>query len=146
MGEPQATAARSNSQPYPPGDRPGLLVDYSVPPLDLEVESLHDAVLKIVRFRRGHQGTQSSLSAVLRNVVGFRQSPVSGQQLLQRGARQATSLLLDLIVAFVIGSPDSLWALLASQLRRWFNASPSRGRALGTVGGMSMIGLGVAVG
>jgi threonine/homoserine/homoserine lactone efflux protein len=49
-------------------------------------------------------------------------------------------------IAFVIGlCSDSLWALLASQLRRWFNASPKRGRALGTVGGMSMIGLGVAV-
>jgi threonine/homoserine/homoserine lactone efflux protein len=54
-------------------------------------------------------------------------------------------LLLGLI-AFVIGlCSDSLWALLASQLRRWFNASPRRGRALGAVGGMSMIGLGVAV-
>ena len=54
-------------------------------------------------------------------------------------------LMLGLI-AFVIGfCSDSVWALLASQLRRWFNASPRRGRALGTVGGMSMIGLGVAV-
>jgi threonine/homoserine/homoserine lactone efflux protein len=49
-------------------------------------------------------------------------------------------------LAFVIGlCSDSVWALLASQLRRWFNASPRRGRTLGTVGGMSMIGLGVAV-
>jgi threonine/homoserine/homoserine lactone efflux protein len=49
-------------------------------------------------------------------------------------------------IAFVIGlCSDSLWALLASHLRRWFNASPGRGRALGTVGGVSMIGLGVAV-
>jgi threonine/homoserine/homoserine lactone efflux protein len=49
-------------------------------------------------------------------------------------------------LAFVIGlCSDSLWALLASRLRRWFDESPRRGRALGTVGGMSMIGLGVAV-
>lgn len=55
-------------------------------------------------------------------------------------------MLLLGLVAFVIGlCSDSLWALLASQLRRWFNASPRRGRALGTVGGLSMIGLGVAV-
>lgn len=62
-----------------------------------------------------------------------------------RGNGTLQMLLLGL-VAFVIGlCSDSLWALLASQLRRWFNASPARGRALGTVGGMSMIGLGVAV-
>jgi len=62
-----------------------------------------------------------------------------------RGGATVQMLLLGL-VAFVIGlCSDSLWALLASQLRRWFNASPRRGRALGTVGGVSMIGLGVAV-
>jgi threonine/homoserine/homoserine lactone efflux protein len=62
-----------------------------------------------------------------------------------RGHGSLQMLLLGL-VAFVIGlCSDSVWALLASQLRRWFNASPSRGRALGTVGGMSMIGLGLAV-
>jgi threonine/homoserine/homoserine lactone efflux protein len=62
-----------------------------------------------------------------------------------RGSATVQMLLLG-SVAFVIGlCSDSVWALLASQLRRWFNASPSRGRALGTVGGVSMIGLGVAV-
>jgi threonine/homoserine/homoserine lactone efflux protein len=55
-------------------------------------------------------------------------------------------MLLLGLVAFAIGlCSDSLWALLASQLRRWFNDSPSRGRTLGTVGGLTMIGLGVAV-
>jgi threonine/homoserine/homoserine lactone efflux protein len=62
-----------------------------------------------------------------------------------RGHASLQMLLLGLI-AFVIGfCSDSVWAIMASQLRRWFNASPKRGRALGTVGGMSMIGLGVAV-
>jgi threonine/homoserine/homoserine lactone efflux protein len=62
-----------------------------------------------------------------------------------RGPAGLQMLLLGLI-AFGIGMcSDSLWALLASQLRRWFNASPRRGRTLGAVGGMSMIGLGVAV-
>ena len=57
-----------------------------------------------------------------------------------------TQMLLLGMIAFVIGLvSDSVWALLASQLRRWFRASPGRGRALGTVGGVSMIGLGVAV-
>jgi threonine/homoserine/homoserine lactone efflux protein len=62
-----------------------------------------------------------------------------------RGHLSMQMLVLGLI-AFVIGfCSDSVWALLASQLRRWFNASPQRGKALGTVGGVSMIGLGVAV-
>jgi threonine/homoserine/homoserine lactone efflux protein len=62
-----------------------------------------------------------------------------------RGNGSVQMLLLGL-VAFVIGlCSDSLWALLASQLRQWFNGLPSRGSALGTVGGVSMIGLGVAV-
>ena len=62
-----------------------------------------------------------------------------------RGQESLQMLLLGL-VAFVIGLvSDSGWALMASQLRRWFRASPARGRALGSVGGMSMIGLGVAV-
>ena len=62
-----------------------------------------------------------------------------------QGHVQAQMLLLGL-VAFVIGLvSDSTWALLASRLRSWFNASPARGRAMGTVGGTSMIGLGVAL-
>src|SRR3954453_15197900 len=62
-----------------------------------------------------------------------------------RGLDSLQMLLLGSL-AFVIGlCSDSLWALLASQLRRWFNASPRRGRMLGAVGGMSMIGLGLAV-
>jgi threonine/homoserine/homoserine lactone efflux protein len=53
-----------------------------------------------------------------------------------RGHGSLQMLMLGL-VAFAIGlCSDSLWALLASQLRRWFNGSPARGRALGTVGGV----------
>ena len=62
-------------------------------------------------------------------------------QFLDRSRGHASLQMLVLgLIAFVIGlCSDSVWALLASQLRRWFNASPKRGRALGTVGGMSMI-------
>lgn len=50
------------------------------------------------------------------------------------------------LLAFAIGLVSDLaWALLASQLRIWFNASPARGRALGSAGGASMIGLGVGL-
>jgi threonine/homoserine/homoserine lactone efflux protein len=68
-------------------------------------------------------------------------------QFLDRGRGQDSLQMLVLgLMAVVIGlCSDSLWAVLASQLRRWFNASPKRGRALGTVGGVSMIGLGLAV-
>jgi hypothetical protein len=38
-----------------------------------------------------------------------------------------------------------VWALIASQLRLWFNRSPRRGEAMGAVGGLSMIGLGVGL-
>jgi threonine/homoserine/homoserine lactone efflux protein len=49
-------------------------------------------------------------------------------------------------VAVVIGLVcDSSWALLASRLRSWFDASPARGRAVGTVGGVSMVGLGLGL-
>jgi threonine/homoserine/homoserine lactone efflux protein len=62
-----------------------------------------------------------------------------------RGHGSLQMLMLGLVACAIGLCSDSLWALLASQLRRWFNGSPARGRALGTVGGVSMIGLGVAV-
>jgi threonine/homoserine/homoserine lactone efflux protein len=68
-------------------------------------------------------------------------------QFIDRGAGhvQAQMLVLGLL-AFCIGLvSDSVWAVLASQLRSWFNASPKRGEAMGVVGGVSMIGLGVAI-
>jgi threonine/homoserine/homoserine lactone efflux protein len=62
------------------------------------------------------------------------------------GHVQVQMLLLGL-VAFVIGLlSDSLWAVVASRLRTWFNASSRRGSSLGVVGGTSMIGLGLALG
>jgi threonine/homoserine/homoserine lactone efflux protein len=61
------------------------------------------------------------------------------------GHVQAQMLALGL-VAFGIGLVcDSVWAVLASRLRTWFNASPRRGEAMGVAGGLSMIGLGVTI-
>ena len=68
-------------------------------------------------------------------------------QFIDRGEGhvQAQMLMLGLL-AFAIGlGSDSVWALLASRLRSWFNASPKRGEAMGAVGGVSMIGLGVGI-
>jgi threonine/homoserine/homoserine lactone efflux protein len=68
-------------------------------------------------------------------------------QFVERGAGnvQGQMLLLGLIATTIGLLSDSLWAVIAAQLRTWFNRSPKRGAAIGTVGGVSMIGLGVAV-
>jgi threonine/homoserine/homoserine lactone efflux protein len=117
--------------------------------------------VQALRHRHGMEVTDNETPRVLRGVRALRQGFVVGftnpkayvifAAVLppfvdrDRGSVTLQMLLLG-SVAFVIGlCSDSLWALLASQLRRWFNASPSRGRALGTVGGVSMIGLGLAV-
>lgn len=59
------------------------------------------------------------------------------------GHVQFQMLLLGLVAVTIGLVSDSLWAVVASQLRRWFSASPRRGEAMGVVGGSSMIGLGV---
>ncbi|KAA1397166.1 LysE family translocator [Aeromicrobium ginsengisoli] len=61
------------------------------------------------------------------------------------GHVQAQMLLLGLIAVTIGLLSDSLWAVIASQLRTWFHASPKRGEAMGAVGGTSMIGLGVGL-
>ncbi len=68
-------------------------------------------------------------------------------QFVDRGAGhiQVQLLLLGLL-AFGIGMvSDSTWALVASQLRSWFVGKPRRGEAMGAVGGLSMIGLGIGL-
>ena len=68
-------------------------------------------------------------------------------QFVDRGAGhvQGQMLLLGLLAASIGLVSDSLWAVIASQLRAWFNRSPRRGAAMGAAGGVSMIGLGVAL-
>ncbi len=68
-------------------------------------------------------------------------------QFVDRGAGQVPlqMLLLGLLATTIGLLSDSLWALIAAQLRTWFTSSPRRGEAVGTLGGVSMIGLGVAV-
>lgn len=61
------------------------------------------------------------------------------------GHVQLQMLLLGLLATTIGLLSDSTWALIASQLRAWFNSSPRRGEAMGTVGGVSMIGLGVGL-
>ena len=68
-------------------------------------------------------------------------------QFVDRGAGHVqTQMLLLGLLAFAIGLvSDSLWALVASQLRTWFARSRRRGAAVGAAGGLSMIGLGVGL-
>jgi threonine/homoserine/homoserine lactone efflux protein len=68
-------------------------------------------------------------------------------QFVDRGAGHVqVQLLLLGLLAFAIGMvSDSVWAIVASQLRSWFVRSPRRGEAVGAVGGISMIGLGVGL-
>jgi threonine/homoserine/homoserine lactone efflux protein len=63
----------------------------------------------------------------------------------RRGHVPVQMLVLGLIASGIALVSDSVWAVLASQLRQWFGASQRRGRAMGAVGGVSMIGLGLAV-
>jgi threonine/homoserine/homoserine lactone efflux protein len=68
-------------------------------------------------------------------------------QFVDRGEGHVqTQMLLLGLLAFTIGLlSDSLWALIASQLRTWFARSRRRGEAVGIAGGLSMIGLGVGL-
>ena len=68
-------------------------------------------------------------------------------QFVDRGEGHVqTQMLLLGLLAFTIGLlSDSLWALIASQLRAWFAQSRRRGEAVGAAGGVSMIGLGVGL-
>ena len=68
-------------------------------------------------------------------------------QFVDRGAGhvQLQMLLLGVLAFCIALGSDSLWALLAARLRAWFHASPRRGEAMGAVGGLSMIGLGVGI-
>lgn len=54
-------------------------------------------------------------------------------------------LALGLVAATIALLSDGLWAVAASGLRSWFARSPRRTEAVGTVGGLSMIGLGVTL-
>jgi threonine/homoserine/homoserine lactone efflux protein len=61
------------------------------------------------------------------------------------GAVPAQMLVLGSLAVLLGLACDSCWALLASRFRSWFDASPARGRAIGTAGGCSMVGLGVGL-
>jgi threonine/homoserine/homoserine lactone efflux protein len=81
------------------------------------------------------------------NPKGFMMLAAVLPQFVDRGEGhvQLQMLILGLLATTIGLLSDSVWALIASQLRLWFNRSPRRGEAMGTVGGVSMIGLGVGL-
>ncbi|MFI9804496.1 LysE family translocator [Streptomyces sp. NPDC052301] len=62
-----------------------------------------------------------------------------------RGHVPVQMLLLGLVFNVIALASDSLWGLVASAARNWFARSPRRLSAVGGVGGLTMIGLGVTV-
>jgi threonine/homoserine/homoserine lactone efflux protein len=68
-------------------------------------------------------------------------------QFVDRGAGRvaAQMLLLGLVFNVIALASDSVWGLVAATARGWFARSPRRLSAVGGVGGMTMIGLGVTV-
>ncbi|MBX7549241.1 LysE family translocator [Streptomyces sp. NPDC004232] len=78
--------------------------------------------------------TMVFFAAVLPQFVDPRQGHVTGQM-----------LLLGLVFNAIALASDSVWGLVASGAREWFARSPRRLSAVGGIGGLTMIGLGVTV-
>jgi threonine/homoserine/homoserine lactone efflux protein len=95
----------------------------------------------------GSRAVRQGVVVGLSNPKAFMMFAAVLPQFVDRGeGRVTTQMLLLGTLAVILGLVcDGLWAVLASRLRTWFGDSPGRGRALGTVGGVSMIGLGVAL-
>ncbi|WP_330460565.1 LysE family translocator [Streptomyces sp. NBC_00820] len=62
-----------------------------------------------------------------------------------QGHVPAQMLLLGLVFNAIALASDSVWGLGASAARDWFARSPRRLAAVGGVGGLAMVGLGVTV-
>lgn len=117
--------------------------------------------LRAIQHRRGFQPDDPVGSPRLTRGRAVRQGFVVGvsnpkafmiigallPQFVDRSAGhvQAQMLVLGLLAAAIGITTDSIWALVASRVRGWFTGSARRGEALGAIGGVSMIGLGVAL-
>ncbi|MFD3802950.1 LysE family translocator [Streptomyces sp. NPDC058611] len=68
-------------------------------------------------------------------------------QFVDRGQGDVTAqmLLLGLVFNVIAVVSDSVWGVAAATSRTWFARSPRRLAAVGGVGGLTMIGLGVTV-
>jgi threonine/homoserine/homoserine lactone efflux protein len=68
-------------------------------------------------------------------------------QFVDRGAGHTVlqMLLLGVVFTLIALVSDSVWGMAAAGARAWFARSPRRMAAIGGVGGLTMIGLGVTV-
>lgn len=64
---------------------------------------------------------------------------------IDEGAVPVQLFLLGMLAVLIGLLCDTSWALVAAAARGWFVRSPRRARSLGSVGGTSMIGLGVGM-
>lgn len=96
----------------------------------------------------------SSLTAVRQGFIVGVSNPKSflifaallPQFLNTSGGSSTVQMLVLGSVAVALGLvSDSIWALVASQLRDWFARSPRRSETLGVAGGSSMIALGIGL-
>lgn len=62
-----------------------------------------------------------------------------------QGDVAAQMLLLGVVFNVIALASDSVWGLVAATTRTWFARSPRRLSAIGGIGGLTMIGLGVTV-
>lgn len=63
----------------------------------------------------------------------------------ESGSLPAQLLVLGLIFLVIQALSDGLWALLAATARTWFARSPRRLEAIGSTGGLMIIGVGTSV-
>lgn len=63
----------------------------------------------------------------------------------EQGHVPVQMLVLGLVFNAIALASDSVWGLVASAARGWFARSPRRLAAVGGIGGLTMIGLGVTV-
>jgi threonine/homoserine/homoserine lactone efflux protein len=117
--------------------------------------------VQAIRRRRGFEAADLAEGPVLTRRSAIRQGFVVGvsnpkafmifgallPQFVDRAAGhvQLQMLILGLLAAAIGVTTDSIWALAAARVRTWFTRTPRRGKTLGAVGGVSMIGLGVAL-
>lgn len=117
--------------------------------------------IQAIRHRRGFEAADLTQDRVLTRRAAIRQGFVVGvsnpkafmifgallPQFVDRAAGhvQLQMLVLGLLAAAIALTTDSIWALVAARVRSWFTRTPRRGKTFGAVGGVSMIGLGVAL-
>jgi threonine/homoserine/homoserine lactone efflux protein len=105
--------------------------------------ALHVHVPPVSRWRAARQGFIVGIANPKALIIFGAVLP----QFVNRPAGHVTEqmLLLSLVSFAIALISDSLWAVAASTVRSWFAVNPRRLAAVGGVGGLAMIGVGVSV-